>query len=236
MVLAGRSPAAAASISASDEKAKNGKGGNERKAVWSSWRAGIPAGRVALLFVLDWKAGEGDLVSVSARSQLRTNAGLHRRSSPVLIVADVVRSYPLICPRLTSRCTTRHPFQSSRGPSSAGGDAAWHCSSVTVFDNVDNLLQVELDVYFFILPLRSLPSAPTLSSRPPIPHSPMMQANNACTIACRLLPRTTPHGGLRRTLLPRAVHRGHQDGAGPLINSHVLSEIVGVKPPNKDAR
>ncbi|KZP19201.1 hypothetical protein FIBSPDRAFT_571249 [Athelia psychrophila] len=82
----------------------------------SSCRAGIAGWRAALRFVPDWKAGERDLVKfvsqllyqmverwadavcsvsrVSPRSQLRTNASLHRRSSPVLITADVVRSLP----------------------------------------------------------------------------------------------------------------------------------------------
>ncbi|KZP19187.1 hypothetical protein FIBSPDRAFT_955721 [Athelia psychrophila] len=87
-VLAGRSTAAASTSTPDEENAENGKGEEEREAVLSSWRAGIPAGNVALRFGSDWKARSG------ISSQLRTNAGLHRRPPPALTAADVVRSLP----------------------------------------------------------------------------------------------------------------------------------------------
>ncbi|KZP06182.1 hypothetical protein FIBSPDRAFT_329979 [Athelia psychrophila] len=80
-----------------------------------------------------------------------------------------VRYHPLqICPRSSSRCTTRRPFQSSRGSSSTGGDAAWHRSSVIAFDNVDKLLGGGLGGRFFILPPYVLihPRRPFLLSLP----------------------------------------------------------------------
>ncbi|KZP19180.1 hypothetical protein FIBSPDRAFT_955715 [Athelia psychrophila] len=171
-------------LSASDEKAKNGKGGNERKTVLSSRRAGIPAGHVALLSVPGWKAAEWDLVSHVLATNERESAS--RAISEMLYIELAWHDGT---PVPTLKGLVKHWW----------GNAAWHRSSVIVFDNVDKLLGVELE------------------------HTDTFRVRHLTKLYVAL------HSAARVTVIcgrRKAVHHF----------THMLSEIVGVKPPNEGAR
>ncbi|KZP06528.1 AAA-domain-containing protein [Athelia psychrophila] len=215
-----------------------------------SWKAGIPERHVVLLFVPDGKVGEWDLVSNRApflagvddiltqctdycvRSfALHASRGIVRGVSALLItgragagktsIAKAVAQRVQVDPRVYAYTLyidlARHaetPVPALKGLFKHWwAKAAWHRPSVIVFDNVDKLMGVELE------------------------HADSFRTRHLTSLFVAL------YSAAARAAAPNArgiVVIGTAQGQAslhPLLSSaHVFSEIVRVKPPNKDAR
>ncbi|KZP10920.1 AAA-domain-containing protein [Athelia psychrophila] len=250
-VLTAKDPSAApAPQTKSDEEKAKGAKEKEGEEVLLSWKAGIPERHVVLLFVPDGKVGEWDLVSNRApflagvddiltqctdycvcSFALHASRGIVRGVSALLItgragagktsIAKAVAQRVQVDPRVYAYTLYIDLARLAETPVPAlkglfkhwWAKAAWHRPSVIVFDNVDKLMGVELE------------------------HADSFRTRHLTSLFVAL------YSAAARAAAPNArgiVVIGTAQGQAslhPLLSSaHVFSEIVRVKPPNKDAR